>query len=182
MSLINTHSHRSTNICIKRKAQSGFTLMEILIALLVLSIGLLGIASMQMQGMRNNQSAYLKSQASILAYDMADRMRANSVRAAAGDYTPFDTTGQVPVDPGCMITNAGCSAANQATTDLAEWAARINGTVSGITMLPDAQGTITFDAANNIFTIAINWQETQWDEANSINAVSNQSFSVNFSL
>lgn len=159
----------------------GFTLIEILVTLLILSIGLLGVASMQVQGMRNNQSAYLKSQASILAYDMADRMRSNEARALAGDYAPFDTKGNVPNSPNCSSTVAGCNAANIVTSDLAEWSALIDGTVSGIAMLPDAQGTISVDGGNE-FTITISWQETQWDEASNLNALANQSFSITFRL
>lgn len=161
--------------------ERGFTLIEILVAMLILSIGLLGIASMQVQGMRNNQSAYLKSQASLLAYDIADRIRMNRTRALAGDYTPFDTKGQIPADPGCMDSANGCSAANHANSDLAEWSSRINGTVSGISMLPDAQGLISVDAAN-VFTVSVNWQETQWDEDSNTNALANQSFTVTFNL
>lgn len=162
--------------------EKGITLIEILVTLIILSIGLLGIASMQVQGMRNNQSAYLKSQASILVYDMADRMRSNQARVLAGNYTPFDTTGQVPADPGCIDTNAGCDAANQAATDLFEWADKVNGTVNGIPMLPDAKGTIEVNAAGTLYTITVTWKETQWDEANNTNDVFDQTFSINFSL
>ena len=160
---------------------SGFTLIEILVALVILSVGLLGVASLQVQGLRSNQSAYLRSQATLLAYDIADRMRLNSVRAIAGDYNAFDTEGTVPGDPGCMDAAAGCNAAQQSSTDLAEWARRVNGSGSAIALLPDAQGTIT-RGAGNLFTVAIIWQETVWDEANGIKNVSNQNFSVNFSL
>lgn len=160
---------------------SGFTLIEILITLLILSIGLLGMASLQVHGLRSNQSAYLKSQASMLTYDMADRMRANAVRAIAGDYTDFDTDGVVPADPGCSDDATGCTAAQISTTDMAEWARRINGTGGAIALLPDAQGTIT-RGAGNLFTVAIIWKETTWDEDNATRNVSNQNFSFNFSL
>ena len=65
---------------------NGFTMVELLVAVLVLSIGLLGLAGLQAAGLRNNQSAYLRSQATILAYDVADRMRATRAAAAAGAY------------------------------------------------------------------------------------------------
>lgn len=60
---------------------AGFTLIEILISVVVLAIGLLGMAALQMNGLRNNQSAYFRAQATQLAYDMADRMRTNIVEA-----------------------------------------------------------------------------------------------------
>ena len=69
-----------------RKDHTGFTLMEVLIAVLILSIGLLGLASLQANGLRSNFSSYARSQAVILANDMADRMRANLTEAVAGTY------------------------------------------------------------------------------------------------
>ena len=59
----------------KYKQQTGFTLMEILVAIVVLSIGLLGIAGLQMQGTRHVHDAQLHTLAAIQAEDMADRMR-----------------------------------------------------------------------------------------------------------
>src|SRR4030095_5211790 len=64
----------------------GTTLIETLVALLVLSIGLLGIAGMQMTSLQNNRGAHLRSQAQVLSYDIADRMRANRIAALAGGY------------------------------------------------------------------------------------------------
>ena len=56
---------------------TGFTLIEVLIAMLVLAVGLLGLAALQASSLRNAQSAYNRSLATELAYDLADRMRAN---------------------------------------------------------------------------------------------------------
>ncbi len=69
-----------------RRPTSGYTLVEVLVAVVILSVGLLGLAGMQARGMRNSHDAYLRSQAAILAYDIADRMRANRDAALAGDY------------------------------------------------------------------------------------------------
>lgn len=64
----------------------GFTLVEMLIALIVLSIGLLGVAALQISSLRSNGSAASRSQATLLAYEIVDRMRANQVAARAGAY------------------------------------------------------------------------------------------------
>jgi type IV pilus assembly protein PilV len=55
----------------------GFTLIEVLVAMTILGVGLLGLAGMQIAGMRGSHSAYLRTQATFAAYDLADRMRSN---------------------------------------------------------------------------------------------------------
>src|SRR5574343_439121 len=65
------------------KTYTGFTLIEVLIAMLVLAIGLLGLATLQTYSLRSNLSAYTRGQATQLLYDMSDRMRANSSLANA---------------------------------------------------------------------------------------------------
>jgi type IV pilus assembly protein PilV len=83
-----THSTR-----IREQSTRGFTLIEVLVALVVLSIGLLGIASLQLSSLRWNHGASLRSQATLLAYDIVDRMRANQIAATGGDYDiAFGTT------------------------------------------------------------------------------------------
>lgn len=66
--------------------QRGVTLLEVLIAVLVLAVGLLGLAALQARALQENQGAYQRTQASILAYDMLDRMRANRPSVVAGTY------------------------------------------------------------------------------------------------
>ena len=66
--------------------QSGFTLLEVLVAMLVLAIGLLGLAGLMTSSMRDNLSASHRTQATWLAYDILDRMRANRTSAIAGSY------------------------------------------------------------------------------------------------
>jgi type IV pilus assembly protein PilV len=74
--------------------QGGMTLIEALVALLVLSIGLLGVAGLQWEALRSNHGAHLRSQATILAHDIADRMRANRTDALDGAY--IVDIGEVP--------------------------------------------------------------------------------------
>lgn len=127
-----------------KQRQTAFTLFEVLIAMLVLSIGLLGLASLQAAGMRNNNSAYMRSQASILAYDMADRIRANR----AGDYISAPSSGTQ--DTACL-SSPGCGPASMAQNDIFEWQTAVGNA------LPMGTGTITL--AGNVYTISISWDD-----------------------
>ena len=110
MSKSNTHPARSP-------LHQGFTLLEVLIALLVMSIGLLGIGKMMMLSARANDSAYMRSQATALAYTMLDAMRANRDTAVTGGY---DTLNVVPAAQGCSAA-APCLPAPQAQNDTFLW-------------------------------------------------------------
>lgn len=70
----------------RRSPQRGVGLIEVLVAVLVLAIGLLGIAGLQSRALKNGQSAFERSQAVTLTYLMLDAMRANVEAARAGDY------------------------------------------------------------------------------------------------
>jgi len=96
--------------------ECGFTLIEVLVAVMVLGVGLLGIAGLQVTGLHNNHSAYLRSQATLLASDIADRMRANPQGVAAGLYNNQSAPTSVP---DCEA--APCNSAQMAGYDLAKW-------------------------------------------------------------
>ena len=68
---MNKTEHQITSIA------SGFTLVEVLVALLIVALGMLGNAMLQLQGMKNSNDAYLRSQIGLFAYDIADKIRAN---------------------------------------------------------------------------------------------------------
>lgn len=122
--------------------QTGFSLIEVLISIFVLSVGLLGAASIQLQGMQNAQSAYLRSQATIIAYDMADRMRANPVGLANGDYDVPTAT----ADADCLTT-VGCTPVELADHDYFEWNG--NGVTSNSisNILPLGGGIVCIDSS-----------------------------------
>lgn len=81
----------------------GTTLIEVLIAVLVLGIGMLGIASLQATSLRNSQSSLERSQAVIASYAIIDAMRANRVTAQAGGYNIGNTC--APPAGGTLVTN-----------------------------------------------------------------------------
>jgi len=118
-------------------AQRGATLVEVLVALLVLSIGLLGVAALQVSALQTNQGAHVRSQASVLTYDIADRMRANRAVALAGGYNVLYT-----------VTPSG-GALNE--LDLQNWKAALTNT------LPTGQGEISL--VGNIALIRVRWTD-----------------------
>jgi len=144
--------------------QAGFSLIEILVTMVVLSIGLLGVAGMQASGLRNNHAAYTKTQATNLAMDMAERIRANPKGRA--NYAGFDTSGTIPADPACISNDNGCSADELADYDMFEWSIPILGKNTDVTqttkpVLPDGQGLITQNGDE--FTITIVWREIAYE-------------------
>jgi type IV pilus assembly protein PilV len=131
------------------RKQSGFTLLEVLVAIVVLAFGLLGLAGLQADGLRNNTSAYMRSQATLMAYDMLDRMRANMQGVESGDYDNLmDTT---PTDPSCI--NSGCSVAQMAQHDAYEWSQQL------LEILPYGQGRVTGNGSGSIFSITVMWDD-----------------------
>ncbi len=69
-----------------RNTQTGVSMVEVLVAIMILSVGLLGLAGLQSAGLTHNQSANSRSTASMLAYGLLDSMRANRVVAEVGAY------------------------------------------------------------------------------------------------
>ena len=144
----------------RSRPHSGFTLLEVLIALLVMSIGLLGIGKMMMLSARANDSAYMRSQATALGYTILDAMRANRQSAIVQGY---DTAlGVFPGPAGCGTTvAAACNSGQQAQNDLAQWgtslAAQLPGGVGSVTTVT-APDVLT--GANNITaTVTVQWTD-----------------------
>ncbi len=159
--------------------EKGITMIEILVTLVIVSVGLLGAAAMVIKGLESNRNAYLRTQASILAYDMADRIRANSERALAGDYDGFDIA-SAPDLPGCYSSGSGCNSNTVVNVDKALWARSLIGAEDAATMLPEASGTI--ERNGETFDITIIWQQVGWSSDDSeFNNVSQQ-FVLTFNL
>lgn len=118
--------------------QSGFTLIEILVTVIILAIGLLGLGSLQVNALRNDHSAFMRTQATMLAYDIADRMRANLPAVAAGFYNPANAA-----TVGSCNTTAGCTGQQMAQNDLQEWLASIG------TYLPAGTAWVCLDSTPN---------------------------------
>ena len=133
----------------------GFTLIEVLVALVVLSIGMLGIAALHVEGLRSARTALTRTTAVTLASDMADRIRAN--RTATIEYNAVVTSADT--DANCEPNGPGCTVAELAHHDKAVWLGAIQGA------LPDGPGTIDCDDAEDpaTYTITISWSEVGAD-------------------
>lgn len=140
----------------------GFGLIEVLVALLVISIGLLGIAALHMQAQQSEVESYQRTQALVLLNDMAGRIRTN--KAAAGCYN----LGSGAVGVG-QTTPTSCSSYGVAETqalaahDLQAWHDALTGRAeaiggSNLPPLIGARGCITANAANDEFVVTIAWQ------------------------
>jgi type IV pilus assembly protein PilV len=148
---------------IERKRQTGIGLVEILIAVLIMSLGFLATAQMQIQSMRNSRSSYYQSQAYFLANDIIDRMRTNIDGVATGFYDNVQTTAAA-TNPGC--STKVCSDNELAQQDLYEWSANLhdlNGASNFVSTLPStekipANGTIT-TLANGIYAVKMTWSD-----------------------
>lgn len=109
--------------------QNGFSLLEVLIALVVFSIGLLGLAGLQIQGLKYNHEAYLRSQATLLAYDMLDRMRSNARGSSTlADYKVLATPVTTVPSANCAVVN--CDSDQIAEFDIYEWKQAIANTLT----------------------------------------------------
>lgn len=128
--------------------QPGFTLLEVLVAIVVLSLGLLGLAGLQAATLRNNQIAYYRAIAVQQTYDMADRIRANQAGVAAGAYNALGAS--TPADPDCVAST--CTAANMAVADHSQW------NNNNARMLPAGTGTVA-SVAGGSFDITVSWNE-----------------------
>jgi type IV pilus assembly protein PilV len=140
--------------------QRGFTLLEVLIALVVLAVGMLGIAALQARGMQYNTDAYARTQATILAYDMIDRMRTRSYPLSNDpDKNKLEDAMRLYTTTAAN-TDGACTTANVAVAEELEcWQREIDRTLPGGT-----NGTITCNPCNDdgnpnndIYRITLSW-------------------------
>ncbi len=125
----------------RNRRQKGFSLIEVMVALIITSVGLLGLAMLQVQGMKFNTNAYLRTQATLLANDIIDRIRTNP----GGDYTVDVSSATAP------DCSAGCSVNNVAILDLITWSASLSNTLSS------PEYTITQSGTE--YVIDIKWKD-----------------------
>lgn len=146
--------HGNAHSAHRQSLQSGFTMVEVLVTLVILTIGLLGIAALYLNSLQSGRTAVYRTQAVNLAADLADRVRAN--RTAQAAYATLFADAEVEV-PTCF-TLGGCIATDLASSDLSRWKAAL------ALLLPNGQGQVVVVApigpgepAN--YVVTVRWAE-----------------------
>ncbi|MFI4967754.1 MAG: type IV pilus modification protein PilV [Gammaproteobacteria bacterium] len=149
---------------------AGFSLIEVLIALVILSVGLLGIAAMVSVSLKSKDSSYYHTQALALSSAILDRMRANRDTAIAHGYdTP--TYGSVPSGaPGgdnCSSSADNCSETQIAAVDVADWQAEIKATLPPFSTSVPAAGSVATVPVGGMtqVSILIRWNDQRANQA-----------------
>lgn len=138
----------------------GFTLIEVLVALVVMAFGLLGIAGLLLVTLRTNTSSSMKQQAVQAAYNAVDRARANRTVAVASGYNVDNLvasgTPTYPAAPGVDCNTASCTSIQVASYDTWYWLAR------DLARLPLGCGSITSQASGNntVLTVTVQWDDS----------------------
>jgi type IV pilus assembly protein PilV len=133
-------------ICATRK-QRGFSLVEVLIALVIMSVGMLGIAGLYVQSMQAGRTSMLRHHAVTLAGDVADRIRANPRAGIA-----YEGPG---LNGGCVSGVVDCDEVGMAGHDILLWEQQADDT------LPTGDVEIIFDDSGSppMYTINVTWTE-----------------------
>jgi type IV pilus assembly protein PilV len=143
-------------------------MMEVLVTLVILAIGALGLASMQLNALKYNKESAVRSKATLLAQELSDRMRANMSGVKASDYTRNEgytaALAATVAAPGCG-SGTDCSAGDLANLDLSDWLTDVakdmpSGTGAVIPMTNNSSG----------FNIVIMWKEKSLVDAGSTDA------------
>ncbi len=151
------------------RRQRGFSMIEVLVTLLIISLALLGTAGLQAYSMRLSQGGQFRTQAVFYAADLAERMEANRRGAVAGDYVVANSSAAVAQSTACV--DAACAAQALATFDLAQWQNAI------AAALPQSSWTVAQTVAGNptTYTITISWVDRLSDNDTTIAAFDNTS-------
>lgn len=147
----------------------GTSLIEVLVSLLVLSGGLLGMAGVQAVSLRNNQSAYFRTQATTLTIDISERMRANKTGVDNGAYD--NVAGAATA---ACFTVGGCTATQMASQDILDWTAEVAAALPGgdAVVCLDSTGddgtpaAPACDGTGNVYAIKIWWDDDRDGTAN----------------
>lgn len=134
------------------KNHQGSSLLEVLISVVILSIGLLGLAALQMASQKNNHSAQFRTDAVVQAYSLIDKMRLNK----SENYVLAKTN----TPPGGPLRK---------DTDLSEWITELK------TLLPKGEGEVSL--TGNIVSVIVHWDDSRGTSGSSV-----QSFSVSTEL
>ena len=138
----------------------GFSMIEVLVTLLIISLALLGTAGLQAYSMRLSQGGQFRTQAVFLVADLAERMEANKAGAVAGSYVLANSNVANLLSTACI--DGACTPANLATFDLSQWQNAI------VASLPQSSWAVAQTVVGNptAYTITVSWVDRRSDTGN----------------
>ncbi|SHG20250.1 type IV pilus assembly protein PilV [Microbulbifer donghaiensis] len=152
------------------KQQTGATMIEILVTILVLAVGLLGLSATQVMSLKNGNNAHHRYMAALAAHEMAERMRANPDGLELGSYDGETVDGS-ETTPNCSAT-LSCSAGDLADLDLYDWGQVISDN------LPSGTGQITRAVRTVTLTVSWNEQHTGENRGTAAGGLENSTFEM----
>lgn len=133
------------------RRQRGDTMIEVLVTIIILAIGVLGAAALQVTTLKNLSSSHSASVAAILAEDFSERMRANPAVALAGTYEHSSAPDVSETNIDCAV--ADCSEADLAKYDIETWWRQLTA------VLPSGKGEVTRTPGTDTFVVTVRWDE-----------------------
>ena len=139
---------------ITSRQQQGFSLVEVLIALVIMSVGMLGIAGLYVQSLQAGRTSLFRHNAIHLAGDVADRIRANPNGGAAYMHA----TG---INNNCVAANIDCDIVEMARNDVWLWKQQAGNSLPGTAQTGGGDVTVNFDdtVIPPVYTITVSWEE-----------------------
>ncbi len=169
------------SVCWRRKKQSGFSLIEVMVAALILSTAILGVAGLQMIGMKGTTQSFMKSQAMSTVHNMIERMRANQAGVVAGNYVLNSATFDCATTlPNC--STADCTPAQIALSDkinlVCGYKTTLGPRTGGVKAISAndnvalVKGTLNVACVNSCvagdISITVGWNERAFDEEDTV--------------
>ena len=148
------------------RPERGASLLEVLLAVVVLSAGFLAAARLQVESLATSQNAYALSQAKLMALEMSERLRANRAGVRAGLYDGLGTAaGTAP--PDCLADASGCSPEAIRDADRHAWSRHLHGGADDpgfVALLPSAdgiaaRGSVARVAGTDVRVVSVDWAE-----------------------
>lgn len=155
-----------------RSKKQGFSLIEVLVAMAILTFAMLGIASLHLVSLENNHAAQLRSQSVAISGDLVERIRNNPALRqyvmennldSASDFS--QSSGETNLAAACTSAS-GCSEDVLVRAELEDWAKTLkrlgDTTKTSLTSTPPVNVTLDYDSTKNLFDLSVTWQTKQW--------------------
>ena len=158
------------------RTQRGVSLIEVMVAIVIFGVGMLGLALLQMKGAQFTKESGSRTNAILQARSLADAMRANpqGLAPASGSSSYYLYSGSVAPDPsGCPDT-----ACTRAKTDLTAWLASLK--QGGVSAIGSPSATVSNDPNLGTFTILVSWNGVDSNGDNQLTAADNGTYSFSF--